>query len=104
MNARVRVLPEAEADLTEAFAWYEEAQRGLGDRFLEAVRASLELTARIPLTNRVLHKDIRRVLTPSFPYGLFYLVEGDGLVVLACFHARRDPSVWRIRGRRYREA
>jgi hypothetical protein len=34
-----------------------------------------------------------------FPYGLFYVREGDLITVLACFHAKRDPAIWKERVR-----
>lgn len=40
------------------------------------------------------HKEVRRVLMRKFPYALFYLVEEDSIVVLACFHAGRDSIDW----------
>jgi plasmid stabilization system protein ParE len=27
----------------------------------------------------------------KFPYALFYLIEEESVVVVACFHAKRDP-------------
>lgn len=102
MSFRIRVVPTAQADLTEAFAWYEKAQRGLGDRFLKSVHATLEAAARSPLVNRAIYEDVRRVLTPVSPYGLFYVLERDELILLGCFHARRDPSTW-ITGRHHRD-
>jgi hypothetical protein len=32
-----------------------------------------------------------------FPYSLLFLVEDDVLIVIACFHASRDPSRWQKR-------
>jgi hypothetical protein len=40
---------------------------------------------------------VRRVRLRRFPYGLFYRVRPDALVVLACFHARRGPRRWQER-------
>jgi hypothetical protein len=42
--------------------------------------------------------DIRRALLRSrFPYCVFYSIEGEEAVVVGCFHAHRDPEVWRLR-------
>jgi plasmid stabilization system protein ParE len=38
------------------------------------------------------YRDARRFLVERFPYGLFYRVEGDSIVVVACLHAARDPE------------
>jgi hypothetical protein len=32
-----------------------------------------------------------------FPYSLIYRVIGDDVFVLACFHGKRNPRVWRSR-------
>ena len=42
------------------------------------------------LYQRVRH-DIRRAVLHRFPYGLFYLIDGDRILVLACFHLHRKP-------------
>ena len=39
---RLLVEPEAELDIAEAYDWYEHHQVGLGERFLSAVRESLD--------------------------------------------------------------
>jgi len=41
---------------------------------------------------------IRRILLRRFPYGLYYAVEADRVVVHACYDLRREPSGWRSRG------
>jgi len=34
-----------------------------------------------------------------FPYGLFYQVEADRILPIACFHGRRNPLRWQGRQR-----
>jgi plasmid stabilization system protein ParE len=94
---RVRFKPEAERDLQEAFEWYQGRRRGLGDEFLLAVEASIQVIERTPLVFPEVHRQIRRGLVRRFPYGIFFVLEGAEVVVLAVFHARRDPSVWKTR-------
>ncbi|GJG86466.1 hypothetical protein tb265_16470 [Gemmatimonadetes bacterium T265] len=43
------------------------------------------------------HEDVRRALLRRFPSAVYFLVEPDGVVVLACGHFRRDPQVWQSR-------
>lgn len=104
MTARVRLTPEAEADITEAYDWYEEARPGLGDRFLDAVSEGFDYVAEWPEASPGVHGAVRRALLHRFPYGLIYVVEGEEVVVLGCFHARRDPTVWELRAKRYRSS
>lgn len=97
MSRPARLRPEAEADVRDAYRWYEERARGLGDEFLRATDAALASVERRPEAYPVVYERVRRVLLRKFPYGLFYVVESDAVVVLACFHARRDPKRWRDR-------
>lgn len=104
MRLGVRVSPEAEADIAEVYAWYEQAQPGLGSLFLESVDGALSQVAQFPASGRVVLGEIRRVLTHRFPYGLSYVVDDDEIFVLGCFHLRRDPDVWSSRSRGSRDA
>jgi plasmid stabilization system protein ParE len=89
--------PAAAADVEDAWRWYEAQREGLGDEFLDVVRATLESTRAYPESAPVALRDIRRQLLRRFPYGLFYrLIQGQ-VVVVACFHAKRSPRVWRTR-------
>ena len=100
MTSSVRLTPEAEADIRDAYDWYEAIQAGLGDRFLAAVTDGLDYMAEWPEASPVVHEEIRRTLLQTFPYGLFYVLEEEVVIVLGCFHARRDPSAWSERTRR----
>jgi plasmid stabilization system protein ParE len=97
MNRRVKVLPDAESDISEAYRWYEHKVKGLGLEFIRAVDARLDFIRRNPLAFAQIHKDVRRALVRRFPYGLFYIVQGEWIVVVACFHAKWDPALLRSR-------
>jgi plasmid stabilization system protein ParE len=89
--------PQASADLGEAWLWYENRRAGLGDRFLEAADATVSAIADNPRQFAVRHRAIRRARVRGFPYGIFFIAETDRAVVIACFHARRDPRRWQSR-------
>lgn len=94
----VRLTPEAEADLGEIYAWYSDRGSGLGLEFLAAFAEVLRQIDRFPQSAPEVHMGIRRALFRRFPYCAIYLLEPDGAAVLGCFHAHRDPGVWRLRG------
>lgn len=94
---RVRFVPEAEADLLDAYQWYEARAGGLASEFLRSLDACLAVVARHPDAFPIVHRGLRRALLRRFPYGLYYLVDGETLVVLACLHAARDPRAWKRR-------
>lgn len=97
MGFKVILKPEAETDITEIYQWYEVRVKGLGGEFLRAVDACLSSIKRHPLAFPILYKDTRRALLRKFPYGIFFLIENNKIVVIASFHVRREPKRWRDR-------
>ena len=97
MDHSLLIRPEAQADLDEAYHWYEQQREGLGSDFLLCVEEALEKIRRTPGLYPLVYKELRRMLIRRFPYGLFYLVEEEMIVVVAVFHARRDPKQWESR-------
>jgi len=45
----------------------------------------------------VVFKNVRGALLRRFPYSLFFVVESETLLIIACFHASRDPAQWQKR-------
>jgi plasmid stabilization system protein ParE len=93
----VIVRPAAAADIEEAFVWYERQRPGLGEEFLAAVAATRESIVAHPAMYPVIHRNTRRALLHRFPYGIFYRVYPEAIVVVACMHAKRNPARWRSR-------
>lgn len=82
--------PLVKFDLVAASTWYDLQQPGLGQRF-EALAQSV--MTRLPdeaLLYNVRFGDIRRVNLSPFPYGIFYFVERDQVVVLAVLHGVQE--------------
>ena len=89
--------PAAAADVEEAYRWYETQQVGLGDQFLAAVSTVIESLAAQPERFPIIYRQTRRVNLRRFPYGLFYRIVDDQIIVVACMHGRRNPRRWQSR-------
>lgn len=87
----------ARTEFDTAALWYDERQKGLGLRFTLEVDRAVALAAINPDRFPVKHAAIRCIQVRRFPYSVFYLAEDQRLVVLAVFHVRRDPAIWRSR-------
>jgi len=94
---RVIFTQAARLELIEAQDWYEGEAPGLGRRFRQAIDALTERMSANPRQFPVVFKDVRRALLRRFPYSLFFVIEGETLLVVACFHASRDPAQWQKR-------
>lgn len=99
MSRRLVIEPEAEADLTAVFAWYEDQRPGLGQEFLLGVEAAFAAMRRRPASFPAVRDEIRRAIVRRFPYGVFFLVDDRAVHVLAVLHAKRDPREWKRRTR-----
>jgi plasmid stabilization system protein ParE len=91
--------PAAAADVEDAYNWYEQQRDGLGREFLAEVRRCVLALQRRPERAAILHRNTRRLLLSRFPYALYYRIFDDRILVVACLHGRREPRVWKARGR-----
>lgn len=89
--------PEAQAEFDESHDWYEAREEGLGERFDDAVNATLALIEQSPRRFRIVRGDLRQAVVPVFPFRIFYAVEEDRIYVTSVFHTSRDPAVWQGR-------
>ena len=97
MNWELIVEPEAEAEIAEAGDRYNQQVPGLGIDFVLAVDSTLTAIRQNPFQYQVVWRQYRRAGIFRFPYGLIYRVTDRELIVVSCFHGRRNPRVWRNR-------
>ena len=89
--------PAARAEFDSATLWYEDRQPGLGVQFVAEIDRAVDIASKNPDRYPFKYKNIRCTRARRFPYSIFYTVETEQIVVLAVFHARRDPAVWQAR-------
>lgn len=92
-----RFHPDADAEMLDAAVWYESQQQYLGKRFLAAVKDTLNRIELNPTLYAFIDGDVRRCLTPIFPFGVLFRVKPDLIAIMAVMHLRRDPDYWKIR-------
>lgn len=83
-------------DVAEARAWYERQAPGLGARFIGKVDETLGLIEHNPLAFQTLIEDARRANVARFPYGVWYVLDDQPLVI-GCLHHRRNSLVLKDR-------
>lgn len=97
MTLPVVWIPEAAAELKEAQTWYTNLRPELGQRFALAVEAAVEAIAQHPMQFPIVHRGRRRAGVRRFPYGMFFELQEHRIVMIACFHGKRNPRQWRAR-------
>jgi plasmid stabilization system protein ParE len=91
---KIAFLPAAQAELDDAFSWYEEQAVGLCYEFLDELDQTLRLIVTFPKLHPLVEKKVRRCLVNRFPFGVFYGIADDTIIVIAVVHLRRKPAYW----------
>lgn len=97
MTLPVRLRSEAEQDLGEAARWYERQLAGLGQQFLDEVLLAFRTIAEQPTMYPSAGRGARRALIRRFPFGIYYRVEKEAVVIVAVMHGSRSPRRWKRR-------
>jgi plasmid stabilization system protein ParE len=97
MKLRIKFDPDARAEADESFHWYEARQQGAGQTFFEALNETLARVADLPMTFPIVDEPVRRAPVHHFPFGVYFTMEDGYIFVVAVFHAKRDPQVWKDR-------
>lgn len=85
----IRRHPLVRADLQDAYDWLQEKEPGLGERFKADFLVTYRRLAAGPEHFAVRFAGIRRMNLAHFRYGIFYVVTGPEVHVLAVLHAAR---------------
>jgi toxin ParE1/3/4 len=86
------LVPEAVADVAEAYDWYERQQVGLGDEFLACLEDAYTRISAQPLHYPVRFDSFRRILLRRFPYAVYFEHDAAAIHVHYVFQCAQDPG------------
>lgn len=92
MDRRLRIEPEAEEDITEAYVWYEQQRTGLGEEFLLCLEEAYARALTRPQSFAVKFDEFRRVLVRRFPFAVWFEDDAAEVTVYAVYHCARNPA------------
>jgi toxin ParE1/3/4 len=96
MIFNVVIDPRAINDIQEAIYYYNERQKGLGNRFEEALNKQINLLEKKPYF-QVRYDNIRCFPMQKFPFMVHFLLDEKAhqITILGVFHTAIDPNKWR---------
>jgi plasmid stabilization system protein ParE len=97
VTRQLHVRDEAELDVIDAVAWYEEQRTSLGVEFLIELDAALQRMVQSPFQFPQIKNNVRRALLHRFPYSVYFLAGEEIVDVIAILHQHRDPRTWEQR-------
>jgi plasmid stabilization system protein ParE len=86
------LLLQADLDIQSAFARYENYQSGRGEVFMRHLDAALTLLREHPEIAPIYAGPYRRMLIRDFPYGVFYQVQANRIIVTAILNLKQSPQ------------
>lgn len=94
---KLRFTSRAHRDLDEAMGYYSQKNLRVATELLEAVAQAMIAIKANPLANAKVSTELHRYVMRQFPYGLYYRLAVDEILVVAVMHAKRNPAIWRGR-------
>ena len=90
----IAFLPIAKLELDDTIGYYELQLEGLGKRYKEDVRTSLNRISIFPEAWTMVRPNIRKCVMHKFPYNILYTIDENTILVIAIAHHHRLPDYW----------
>ena len=90
MTLPVVVRAAARREFDAAVDWYAKRREGLGEQFVDAVRAALRSAGESPERYPKSVADLRSIRVSGLPCRVHFRTTASRVVIVAVFHARRD--------------
>jgi len=94
---KVIILPFAELDIRSSVEHYKEQEDSLDIKFIKAINNTLSLISKNPNAFPIQKNNIRKAVVQVFPFCIYYVNTSEIIYILAVFHDKRNPRVWKHR-------
>ena len=92
---RIRLSRSARTDINEGKAFYDNKQSGLGDYFVNCIKADIHSLLFTAGVHSVKYRDYHRMVCHTFPFAIYYTKIEQDVVVYAVVDCRRAPAWFR---------
>lgn len=91
MPYSVRYKRAASAEVEAVISWYAQPEINQASSFVKDLERTESRLRAQPALYQQIEGEIRRAVLRRFPYSLFYVIERDEVIVLACMHQHQKP-------------
>ncbi len=88
---KIRILRSALEDLASARKFYDQQEIGIGDYFLDSLFADVDSLVLYGGIHRSAY-GFHRMLAKRFPYGIYYKIIAEEVIVYRILDCRRNPD------------
>jgi toxin ParE1/3/4 len=89
--------PGALEEYLGAVSYYADISPRLAESFIKSFESGMEEILAYPEAWPIVEEDVRRYLIKRFPFGIYYCIDGDRIMIYAVTHMSRDPQYWKSR-------
>ncbi|HLP48931.1 MAG TPA: type II toxin-antitoxin system RelE/ParE family toxin [Candidatus Kapabacteria bacterium] len=86
--------PEALQEYEEAVLYYSEISKDLAVAFIKCIENGIKKIREYPDAWQIVEEDIRRHLIKRFPFGIYYSIEREYIMIISVMHMNRKPGYW----------
>lgn len=97
MSFVVRFTVDSKIDVDDAVDWYRRKNPALGTRFARAVDNTLDSIETMPTSFAKVDEFVRVAKVRKFPYGIYFELDGDEVLIFCVCHLSRDSKFWKSR-------
>jgi plasmid stabilization system protein ParE len=94
---RVKLHPDARAELRAARKWYYERSPLSAFAFAQTVNSAISKIRDAPNTYPLADDGTRKFTLQRFPFSIFYRTEETEIAIVAVAHQKRRPGYWSTR-------
>lgn len=84
----------AKSELEDAVTFYELEYQGLGKKFKQEMKKTINRIVGYPKACSIERGDVRKCLLHKFPYKILYSIEDNHILIIAIAHLHRKPDYW----------
>jgi len=89
---KVRILADAQEDLTSGYRFYEAQSPGLGDYFINSLFSDIDSLQFFGGIHQIVSGGYHRMLSKRFPFAIYYYLDAKTVIIYAVLDCRRKPS------------
>jgi plasmid stabilization system protein ParE len=83
---------DAEADIDQAFEYYNRHSYGLGFEFTDTLDRYFKKISRLPTASAIRYDNIRVKPIDTFPFTIHFCIEQDGsILIIRVFNTNQEP-------------
>jgi plasmid stabilization system protein ParE len=91
---RVKLHPDARAELRAARNWYHERSPLSAFAFAQTVNNAISRIREAPNSFPLADHGTRKFILQRFPFSVFYRIRDTEIVIVAVAHQKRRPGYW----------